>query len=61
MPLLSLDLSFNLLNGTIPKTMNALQNLSALALQHNELTGSIPPLGELTNIGKGPLAVACVY
>lgn len=49
--LLNLDLSSNLLNGTIPSTLGNLSNLHSLDLSHNMLSGQIPPaLGDLKNL-----------
>lgn len=43
MPILSdIDLSFNSLNGSLPKSMRRLNSLLTLALSDNHLTGEIP-------------------
>ncbi|GMH06657.1 hypothetical protein Nepgr_008497 [Nepenthes gracilis] len=47
-----LDLSYNLLEGSIPKELGAMYYLSVLDLAHNNLSGQIPEeLGGLKNVG----------
>ncbi|KAK9130081.1 hypothetical protein Sjap_010568 [Stephania japonica] len=47
-----LDLSYNKLEGSIPKEIGKMYYLSVLNLGHNELYGAIPTeLGDLRNIG----------
>lgn len=43
----------NRLNGTFPQ--HQFFNLTDLALQRNNLTGTIPELGNMTNLGKKEL------
>ncbi|GMH25132.1 hypothetical protein Nepgr_026975 [Nepenthes gracilis] len=47
-----LDLSYNMLQGSIPKELGAMFYLSILDLAHNNLSGPLPPeLGGLKNVG----------
>ncbi|GMH23989.1 hypothetical protein Nepgr_025832 [Nepenthes gracilis] len=47
-----LDLSYNMLEGSIPKDLGAMYYLSILDLAHNNLSGPIPPeLSGLKNVG----------
>ncbi|KAF6144841.1 hypothetical protein GIB67_024981 [Kingdonia uniflora] len=47
-----LDLSYNMLQGSIPKEIGEIFYLSVLNLGHNNLSGPIPPeLGYLKNVG----------
>ncbi|KAK9165728.1 hypothetical protein Scep_000919 [Stephania cephalantha] len=47
-----LDLSYNRLEGSIPKEIGKMYYLSVLNLGHNDLSGAIPTqLGDLRNIG----------
>jgi hypothetical protein len=49
--LTDLDLSFNLLEGSIPPELGSLSNLTDLNLRANQLDGSIPPeLGDLSSL-----------
>ncbi|KAF8377205.1 hypothetical protein HHK36_030578 [Tetracentron sinense] len=46
------DLSYNMLEGSIPKELGDMYYLSILNLGHNNLSGPIPPdLGSLKNVG----------
>ncbi|KAK6922904.1 Leucine-rich repeat-containing N-terminal, plant-type [Dillenia turbinata] len=47
-----LDLSYNMLEGSIPKELGTMYYLQVLNLAHNNLSGSIPPeLGGLKQVG----------
>ncbi|KAJ4965722.1 hypothetical protein NE237_017571 [Protea cynaroides] len=47
-----LDLSYNMLEGSIPKELGNMYYLMILNLGHNNLTGPIPPeMGSLKNVG----------
>ncbi|PPD84406.1 hypothetical protein GOBAR_DD18646 [Gossypium barbadense] len=47
-----LDLSYNLLSGTIPKEVGSMSNLFILNLGHNNLSGAIPQeIGNLKGLG----------
>ena len=41
-PLQVLDLSGNMLTGTVPSSIGGLQLLQVLSLQHNRFNGSVP-------------------
>jgi hypothetical protein len=52
-----IDLSHNLLTGTIPSELGKLDRLRGLFLEHNKLSGTVPPelsgLGRITTINFG--------
>ena len=53
----SIDLSWNVLNGSLPPELGNLNSLQSLILHANQLSGSIPPeLGNLNNLVKLLLA-----
>ncbi|GLT65079.1 hypothetical protein SLA2020_375310 [Shorea laevis] len=45
-----MDLSENYLNGSIPSSINKLENLRVLLLENNELSGKIPSMNRLNNL-----------
>ncbi|GLT30950.1 hypothetical protein SLA2020_057230, partial [Shorea laevis] len=49
--LMLMDLSENYFNGSVPSSINKLENLRLLFLANNELSGKIPSMNRLNNLG----------